>query len=232
MAIKYFEEKKYEKCDALLDQLLPMSKGTADAEIIYYYYCKTQFAMKNYIMAAYHCKNFTNVYPSSSNAEEMDFLQAYSAFKESADYELDQTGTAKAMESIQLFVNHHPESPRISECNDMMDQLRKKLEYKAIQAADLFFNMEDYRAAATAYMNVLKDFPDVSDKEYIRFKIVQAYVLWAQNSIESKKQERYELANEAYKKYMEDFSAGLHFKQVTSMGETIQKAISSLSTSK
>ena len=46
---------------------------------------------------------------------------------------LDQTNTYDALKELQLFINTYPNSSRIPECNDLIDKLRTKLEYKDYQ---------------------------------------------------------------------------------------------------
>jgi outer membrane protein assembly factor BamD len=204
-AIRYYEDKKYDKADGLLDQLLTLSKGTPDAENIYYYYCRTQVALKNYYAAAYHCKNFAQNFPLNPFAEEIDFLHIQSMYFDCPEFELDQTNTYKTLEAIQIFINQHPESSKIDACNSMMDNLRGRLKQKALNYAELFYEMEDYRAAAIAYRNLLNDYPEVENKEELHFRVVDSYFKLSQNSIESKKRERLEQTLQSLKEFKEEY---------------------------
>ena len=61
-----------------------------------------------------------------------------------------------------------------------------KLETKSFEQARLYFNMEDYKAAVTAFRNLLNDFPSTSFRENSLFLIVKSEFLLAENSIDEK----------------------------------------------
>jgi len=224
-AVAYYDQKKYDKADGLLDQLLTLSKGTPDAENIYYYYCKTQVALKNYYAAAYHCKNFAKSFPMNPFAEEMEYLQLEALFFDCPDFELDQTNTYKALESIQIFINRHPETTKMADCNRMMDVLRERLQKKAMNAAELFYKMENYRAAAVAYQNLLNDYPDIDDKERLRFLVLDSYYRLAINSIESKKQERLEKALQNHKEFKEEYPNSTYLSETNRIFDACNQAL-------
>ena len=54
--------------------------------------------------------------------------------------------------------------------------------------------MEDYQAAAVTFENMLQDFPESTEAEYINLLIVRAYFNYAGQSVVCKKSERYDKA--------------------------------------
>ncbi|MCD8528915.1 MAG: outer membrane protein assembly factor BamD [Chitinophagales bacterium] len=119
-------------------------------------------------------------------------MYAESYYKESPKFNLDQTETVKAIDAYQVFINQYPSSSRVADCNNKIDELREKLEAKALKAADLYYRTQNYRAAAFSYKNLLIDYPDIDNPEDIQFKIVKSFYKYAEQSIVSKQQERYE----------------------------------------
>jgi outer membrane protein assembly factor BamD len=85
-------------------------------------------------------------------------MSAYCKYKESPSYSLDQTPTFEAINELQLFVNQYPESQKVARCNQLIDELRNKLEEKEYRIARMYFRMQEYKAAIVSYENVLKDF--------------------------------------------------------------------------
>jgi len=69
---------------------------------------------------------------------------------------------------------------------------------KAYSVANLYYHMEDYRAAIVSYENILKEFPDTQYQEEILFRIIKSYYSYATNSVNTKKRERFESALKAY----------------------------------
>jgi outer membrane protein assembly factor BamD len=84
----------------------------------------------DYMIGAYHFKNFVTTYPLSDKAEEALFMAAMCNDRLSPRYELDQTYTTKAIDGFQNFINQYPESKRLDTANAMITKLRKKLEKK------------------------------------------------------------------------------------------------------
>lgn len=191
-AKEFYNKKQYLKADPLFDELLTVFRGTENQEDAYYYYAYNQFYLKNYDFAAFHFKNFVINFPYSAKVEEMEFMYAYCMYNESPTYSLDPNPTQKAIEAVQLFVTHYPNSAKIEQCNELLDELRGKLQKKSLEIGLLFFKMEDYRAAVVALRNTLSEFPDVANREEIKFLIVKSSYLLAENSVESKKEQRIE----------------------------------------
>ena len=205
MAIKLYNKGQYYKALPLLEELITIYRGTKKAEQTYYYYAYTNYKIGDYESAAYDFDNFSRTFPTSEFAEECAYMKAYCYYKNSPDYSLDQSSTLKAINNLQLFADRYPSSSRLDQCNKLIDQLRYKLEIKGYEIAQLYYNMEDYKAAITCYKNLLVDFPGTRYREDAMFKIMKSSYLLAQNSIEEKKQERYNQTLMAYAEYINVF---------------------------
>lgn len=190
-ALEYYENEQFFKAIPIFEELMSLGKGTQSMEDIYYYYCMAQYGQRNYIIAAYHFKEYVQRFPFDDRAEEALFLHAECYEKQSPGVSLDQTNTIKAIEAYQTFINAYPDGDRVAETNDRIEALRDKLEAKALRAADLYYRTKNYRAAAISYRNLLIDYPDIENAEEIQFKIVFSYDRYADLSVLSKQSERY-----------------------------------------
>lgn len=202
-ALEWYNKGAYFKAIPVFEELMGLYKGSKTTEEVYYYYCMAQFKQGNYVLSAYHFKNYTQKHPYSPYTEECLFMHAESYDKQSPKSSLDQTETYKAIDSYQVFINQYPESERLEYCNNKIDELRLKLETKALKAAQLYFKTENFRAAAFSYKNLLIDYPDIDGPEEIQYKIVKSFFKYAEQSIVTKQQERYEEAI----KYANSFSS-------------------------
>ena len=205
LAIKLYDNGDYYKALPLLEELITVFRGTKKAEKTYYYYAYTNYRLGDYETAAYNFDNFSKTYPVSEFAEECAYMHAYCFYQNSPEYSLDQTNTIKAINELQLFADRYPKSSRLDQCNKLIDQLRGKLELKSFENAELYYNMDSYKAAVTAYKNLLKDFPSTNFREESLFKIVKASYLLAENSIDEKKLERYNDTIRAYTEFISAF---------------------------
>ena len=192
MAMVYYDNGKYQKAFPLFEELITVFRGTSKAEDVYYYYAYCNYQLGDYMLAGYHFDNFVRTFPRSDRAEDAQFMNAKCYFLDSAEPSLDQASTKKAIDEMQLFINKYPESPKVDECNDLMDRLRFKLETKAYNGAKLYYRLGEYKAAIFALRNTLEDFPDTKFREEISFMILRSAYLLADNSIASKKEERFE----------------------------------------
>lgn len=218
-AIKYYNEKDYSRSLQLFDQLVGVMRATDKSEKIYYYYAYCYYNQKDYTLASYYFKRYSNNFPNSPQAEECQFLSAYCNFLNSPEYSLDQTITFEAIKDLQLFTNTYPTSKRVSECNDLIDKLREKLEYKDFRIARLYYRMYDYAASIQALNNILKEFPDTPHKEEILFMIFKSYHKFAKESVEEKKKDRHIKAINAYNEFIVQYPESKFLAEATSLKE-------------
>lgn len=191
-AMDWYNKGAYFKAIPVFEELMGLYKGAKTTEEVYYYYCMAHYKQGSYILAAYHFKNYVQKHPQSKYAEECLYMHAESYYMQSPKVHLDQTETMNAINAYQVFINTHPTSPRSVEANTKIEELRKKLEEKALRAAELYYKTRNYRAAAIAYKNLTLDFPDIKGEREIQFKVVRSYFQYAEQSIVSKQSERYE----------------------------------------
>lgn len=223
-AKEYFEKGDYLKASVLFEELMGLYKGTAKGEDIYYYYAQTQFEMGDYALAGYYYRNFVRTYPASTKAEECAYMNAYCYYLNSPTYSLDQSDTKAAIKEFQFFLNRYPQSARLKESNEIIDKLRSKLEKKSYETAKQYYNVGDYKASIYAFNNTLKEFPDTKYREEFMFLLVKANYLLAENSIETKKNERYKSAIDAYIKFIDTYKTSKYLREAESIYTNSLKA--------
>ncbi len=190
-ATYWYNKKEYFKCIPVLEELIGLMKGRESTEEFYYMYCNANYMQGDYMISAYHFKNFYDLYPNGAWAEECLYMQAKSYLMLSPKPDLDQTYTYKALDAYQFFFSMFPDSKYLNESNAAVTKLRKKLEKKALNAAELYYKTENYKAAAASYESILVNFPDIEESEKVSYMVVKSRYKYAQNSIPSKKAERF-----------------------------------------
>ncbi len=194
MADKYYIEKKYNFSLQLYEELFPLMKDQPQFQDLFYKYAYSAYNLHDWMNAESLFKQFSDVFPTSPKAEEMEYMRAYVFYKQSPKPQLDQTNTQKAIGQMQTFISTHPSSPRIKEATEIIDKCRAKLEIKEYESAMLYFNMGHnfYRAAAISFASLMNDFPDSQKSDEYKFQVIKSYYQFAVNSIEEKKVERFE----------------------------------------
>jgi outer membrane protein assembly factor BamD len=225
LAMKLYDQKDYSRALQLFDPLINMMKATDKAQKLYYCYAYSYYYQKDYTLASYYFKRYTTNFPNTKEAEECFFMSAYCNYMNSPDYQLDQTSTIEAIKELQLFTNTYPESARVSECNDLIDKIRTKLEYKDYKIAKMYYRMSDYVSAVTCFNNIIKDYTDSPHKEEILYLIFKSYYKYAKESIESKKKERYLKAVLAYNELITHYPNSQYLSEVTDLKTKTDKEL-------
>jgi outer membrane protein assembly factor BamD len=224
-ALEYYEQGKYVRAQQLFDIMLPFFKGTEKAEKISFYNAYCYYKQGDYILGSYYFRMFANNFSASQFAEEAAYMSAYCSYLDSPRYSLDQTNTYEAISSLQLFITQFPKSERITECNKLIDELRAKLEEKAINIAMLYSKMNDYKASIVSLNNVLKDFPDTKSKEKVLFFLLQSKYQYAVNSVAEKRQQRLSEAMDTYDEFQAGFPKGEYSDKAATIKKSIEKEI-------
>ena len=97
MAEQYFVNKKYALAQQLYEDVMPYFKTEKEFEDIYYKYAYCAYYQDDFMNAENLFKTYLEIFPNSPKAEEVDYMRAYSFYRQSPKPELDQTNTIKAM---------------------------------------------------------------------------------------------------------------------------------------
>jgi outer membrane protein assembly factor BamD len=227
-AVKLFDEKDYSRALQLFDQIIGVMRATDKSQKIYFCYAYCYYYQKDYTLASYYFKRYTNNFPITPEAEECMFMSAYCNFMNSPEYSLDQTITYEALKDMQLFINTYPTSKRVSECNDLIDKLREKLEMKDYRIARLYFRMDDYAAAIKGLGNILKEYPDTPHKEEIMFLIFKSYHKFAKESVEDKKKERHLKTIATYNEFIAQYPESQYLENMNGLKEKTQLELTAI----
>lgn len=213
MANQFYEKKKYNFAQQLYEELFPIYKGTDKFEELYYNFAFCSYYLSDYLSAENLFKSFVEVFPNSKHAEEMDYMRAYTYYKQSPKVELDQTNTTKTMGFMQTFINTHPGSAKNKEATEIIDKCRAKMELKELKSAELYFNLGQYKASAIAYANLMNNFPDSDKGDQYKLQVIKSYFEYASLSIEDKKEERYEQVVTEYHDFLDRYPESKFLKE-------------------
>lgn len=224
-AMEYYEDGEYVRSSTLLKELLNIYRGTSRADKVYYYYAKSQFGMKDNMMAGHYFKTLVKEFPRSEYAEESQFMVGYCFYLDSPNPRLDQQVSQNAIDALQLFINLYPRSTRVEEANRLIIELRDKLVYKSYLSGKLYYDLKNYKAAVVALTSSLKDFPDTKYREELMFMLLQAKYYLATRSVEEKKRERLSSALDEYFTFVDEYPESKHRKDAERYYSTTAKLL-------
>ena len=213
-AIEYYERKDYYRAIILFDQINPYIRGSAEAELVQFYYAYAHYYQKQYLLSSHYFKNFHDTYNRSEFAEEAFYMYGYSLYKQSPIYNLEQSSTVEAITAIQTFLNRYPNSEYRKEAINIQAELRLKLEKKAFENAKLYFNLGRLEAALIALDNFKKDFPDSLLSEDASYLLVETSYKYARQSILSRQKERYYDCIEHYEEFIDNYPGSKYLKPI------------------
>ena len=163
-AKKYFNEGKYSRSIALLEELVPFMKGTAYAEESLYLLAQSHYNSRDYFSATQSFTTYYTSYPKGEYAESALFYSAYGMYLDSPDSRLDQSKTYTAIIEFQKYIERYPQTERAEQAKDYLFELQEKLALKELQAAQLYLNLgnymgNNYEAAVITAREAMKSYP-------------------------------------------------------------------------
>ena len=209
----YYEKEDYYKAGVLFEDLLPILRGSKEAEKASYYYAYSQYHQGQYISSSHYFETFYQTYNRSEFAQEAMFMHAYSLYLESPAPMLDQSSTFQAVQAMQVFINRYPTSEFRKQASEIIDELQRKLERKAFENAKQYHKLNRYKAALVAFQIFQKEFPDSGLMEEVDYLMIDSQYRLAVGSIYSKKRERYLEAIEIYQEFVDDYPESEFLKQ-------------------
>lgn len=201
-AIRYYKHKKYSKAYTLFNNILANVAGTTREDTLLFYMGKSAYQMRNYNLAAETFDTYRKRFARTAFLEEAEYLHALCYYKDSRPTEKDQTETHEAIIAFNEYLSRYPDSPQAESIRAMIEELQLKLYDKQYINAALYFRLGSYNGAITSLKRVLKDYPEIPQKEEIMYLICKSWYNFAENSVFSRQLDRYMKTIDAYFNYL------------------------------
>lgn len=193
---------KYTQAITLLEELVTIQKGTDNAEESLYMLAMAQFCDKDYESAAMTFKKYYKTYPKGIYSEMASFYIGESLFMSTPEPRLDQTQTVNSIAAFQEYLDIYPEASLKGKAQKRLFELQDKLVKKELYSAQLYYNLgtyfgnctsggSNYEACIITAQNAINDYPYSSLREDFAVLIMKSKFELAEQSVESKKIDRY-----------------------------------------
>ena len=212
-AFYFYERGDYEKAALLFEDLRAAYRGTDRARVLQYHYAYAKYNFGLYVVAAYYFEEYTRLYPNDVRTPECYYMVGYCYYLEAAPYYLDQTFTNKAITQMQLFINNFPGHERVEDANRVITELRERLAQKEFETANLYYKIENYKAAVTSFQVMLQEYPDSRYREEAQFLLFKSAVLLADVSTPRRQRNRYLDALEYYERFVDKYPNSAFLKE-------------------
>ena len=209
-AKRAFEEGKYTQAYTILEDIVTVFKGTDKAEESLFLLGMSYYENKDYLSSGSYFRTYYQHYPKGKYAELARFYCGYGYYLDSPETQLDQTGTVKAIEELQNFLEFIPKSDKVSIAQNAIFELQDKLVKKELENATLYYNLgnfmgNNYESAVIVAKNALKDYPYSKYKEQLELLILKSRFQEANQSTDEKKEDRFRVVIDEYYSFINDF---------------------------
>lgn len=200
---------KYQRAATLLQDLIIPEKGSRDAQECLYMLGMAEYKNMDYETASETFKKYVKSYPRGEYAELAEYYIGQSLYMSTPEPRLDQTETVNAINAFQEYLDIYPDAKYKEDAQSKLFALQDKLVKKELYSAELYYNLgtyfgncmgddggNNYEACIVTSQNALKDYPYTKLRENFATLIMKSKFHLAEQSVESKKMERYQDAED------------------------------------
>ncbi|MBO7114871.1 MAG: outer membrane protein assembly factor BamD [Bacteroidaceae bacterium] len=222
LAKTYFIEGHYTTCSTMLEECVAYQRGTAQAEESMYLLATCYYNLEDYLSASQYYLACYKTYPNSTYSENCLFWSGKSLYLDTPDPRLDPTSTTNAIMQLQRFVETYPNSKYRNEAENMIYTMYDRLVEKEVGTAELYYNMgnylgNNYRSCIVVAQNALRDYPYTKYREKLSILVLKAKFQMAQESVLSKRDDRYRDAIDEYYAFKNEFPESSYMKEAEKM---------------
>lgn len=229
-AKRAFEEGRYVQAYTLLKDVVTQFKGSDKAEESLYLLALSHYENKEYLDAAAYFQSYYGRYPKGKYTEMARFYSGYAYYLDSPEPQLDQSGTVKAIEELQGFLDYFPRSERVSIAQSAIFELQDKLTLKELQNAQLYYNLgnymgNNYQSAMIVAKNAIKEYPYSKYKEDLEMLVLKARYQEASQSIAEKKADRFRDVIDEYYSFINNYPDGQYREEADNILKIAQQYV-------
>ena len=174
------------------------------------------YKAKNYNEASDYFKKYYETYPRGYYCEEARLYSGLALYKNTPEPILDQTDTYGAINEFNNFIEAMPDSRYRQRAQEYIFKLQEKRIEKEYAASKLYFDLgsyfmncseggSNYQACIVTSQNAINDYPYSERREDFAILILRSKFELAEQSVESKKAERYQSAAEEYYGFQNEY---------------------------
>ena len=232
VAKAYFMEGKYSQASVYFAEVLAFMKGTINAEESLYLAAMSNFMNGDYDAASQYFRKYYQVYPKGLYVEYARYYCGLALYNMTPDPRLDQQSTYEAINEFQDFLDYYPYTSIKESTLEMIYKLQDKLVEKEYLSAKLYYDLgsytmncayggSNYEACVVTAQNALRDFPFASAdrREELSIMILRSRFHLAEQSVDSKRVNRYRDCIDEYYAFANDFPESKYIKEAAKIME-------------
>lgn len=224
-AVELYEAGKWKQASELFQACRHVYMGSPREDSLSFYNAHCMFKDRNYDEASMLLDEFRHKFGRSPFIEDAEGMYALCHFYMAPGPERDQSITTQAIIAITEFMSRYPESEKLPQFQEMLDDLSARLMEKSYLNAYTYYKIGRYKSAITAFKNSMKRYPDSPrTEEMMYYTTVSAYRL-AANSVASKQLDRYIAMLDHYYSYLSEYPESKRLRELERMAKEARNFI-------
>ena len=226
----YFAKGQNSRAATILEELIPIMKGTSNGEESLYMLAMTYYNQGDFVTASHYFNTYYTTYPRGTYTELARFHSGKALYLDTPEPRLDQSSTYKAIDELQMFLEYFPTSNRRDIAQNMIFELQDKLVEKEYLSAKLYYDLgsytgNNYLAAVVTAQNILREYPYTQRREDLSILILRAKYDMAKESVLEKKAERMRETIDEYYAFKNEFPDSKYMKEVEAIFKDASKYV-------
>lgn len=235
-AKQYFAEHKYNRAISILEESISIMKGSDKAEESLYMLGMCNYQLGDYDAASTYFKKYYSTYPKGAFAEYARFYSGRALYLSTPEARLDQTQTQFALNELQTFLEVYPSTKLKDKVHRMIFDLQDKLVEKEYLSAKLYYDLgtyfgnctsggNNYEACVVTARNAINEYPYAKQREQLSALVVMAKYKLAEQSVESKKDERFRETIDEFYGFKNEFPESKYMKELEKIRKDSEKKV-------
>ena len=229
-----FANGRYNRAITILQDIVTILKGTDKGQESLFMLAMSAYCAKDYETAAQYFKRYYTSYPKGTFAEMAAFYTGQSLYMSTPEPRLDQTPTVSAIAAFQEYLDLYPNAQLKEQAHARLYELQDKLVEKELHSAKLYYDLgtyfgnctsggSNYEACIITAQNAIRDYPYSQRREDFAVLVMKSKYELAQQSVESKKLDRFRDAEDECYGFLNEFPDSRYKSTAEKYIETCKK---------
>ncbi|MFI3248197.1 MAG: outer membrane protein assembly factor BamD [Rikenellaceae bacterium] len=216
-ALEMYNAKEWSKASNLLRYITSYYEGSSRDDTVKFYYARTLFKTYDYQGAASALDEFRRQYGRSIFLEDAEGMYTLSHYLMAPGATRDSDMISSAIMVIDEFLSRYPDSAQRDVFTKLRAELVARLHEKSFANAFTYYKTGYYKSAIVAFRNALREYPESEYREMISYYIVASAYELANNSVISKKEDRFLDMVDAYYTFIAAYAESEYRSEVDRM---------------
>ena len=213
-ALRLYKAEKWTRASDMFDACAGYYIGSEREDSIAFFSARSKYKNRDYHEASANLDEFRRKFGRSLFIEDAEGMFAMCEYYLSPEPSRDQTQTAKAIVTLNTFIERYPNSERVEPFRQIIEELTARLHEKNFLNAYTYFKVQRYKSAVVAFKNALKNYDNTTYREQIMYYIVVSNYRLAHNSVAEKQADRYLAMLDSYYSFIEEYADSKYKKEL------------------